>query len=810
MPDSNFPNPLSPDTTKDSYDYGLKVMQAAYEKWNLGTGESSSQRRNRYAYNRLFASGKQPMEEYKDILDLDGEKSVINLSYHPLPIAIPFINRLMDRYMQRVEKIQCNAIDPISQSKKEKAKSDALFKLKEKEKIMAVQQEAGVELEEFSEEDPTNESELDIQFGFNYKQREEVIMEQGIDIVLYDNSWSDVMKKRVLYDAITAGVAQVKTYIDPNGRIKCRFTKPEYIISSFTEWDDFRDAQYQGEYYEMSIYDIRLKYPGKIDEEKLWELAQSKRGINGNPASSYDWNPIWVNAIARPYDNFKIPVIQIYFKTLYNLKYEVNKDRFDKEILDPMTKFKEGKEYLSSPPYEVEYEGVWIPDTKFLLQWGQAKNQIKTEKNLVEVISPYVTFMYGNNMMTNTPLIETMIPSIKMMQLIDLQEQKIIANAAPDGFIVDISTMSDITLGEGLEDLTPAELYKIYKQTGVQYYKRKEDDGEGTRTVPIEPSNVPFSGKLEQLMNKWNQEYDKLSKIVGSNNLDQGFLTNGATGKQVLQDARQIGESASNYIYEMYLNIFRRTAKNIMYRLWDVLVYGKKKGVKYYDGYRLSLGDDRIEYIKVEASDDFEKAQFDVKIEAVIDDSEAQLLEQNIQIVLAGDPTMLPDVTQARLLAKTNIKYATYYLMSRYEKRRKQQMQEAQANSEQNAQIAIQAAQAKSQGDMELATLKAQLDSQGKVQELEVQQSMEVTKYTSILKVEMMKSILSQEGKTVNDLPPFIFSGVSLVDEQNKQLILGQMEAQAQEQQQLEDAQMQEEMMAQQQQHMPPQEQMIA
>lgn len=801
---SDFPNPLSPDTSKDSTEFGLRFMQTAYDKWSNGTGESASQRKNRFEYNRLYASGKQPMEEFKDRLDLDGEMSVINLSFDPLAIAPPFIYRLTDRYMQRFEKIQCNAIDPVSQSKKEKAKNDALFKLKEKNKIVELQKASGVELEEFSEDDPQTEEELNIQFGFTYKQREEVIMEQGIDLVLYDNNWPDVIKKRILYDGITCGIAQVRPYIDANGRIKATLTKPEYIISSYTEWDDFRDCQYQGAVIELSISDIRLKYPGKISEEKLWELANSQRGLNGNTTHLDAWNQDYNNGIARPYDSFRVQTVQLSLKTLYNLKYEVNKDRFDKEILDPVTKFKEGKEYLKSNPYEVEYEGVLIIGTKYLLKWGLAKNQIKPEKNLTEVILPWVTYMYNNNKMTNTPLIETMIPSIKQMQLIHLQQQKIIAAAAPDGYDVDISTASDITLGQGMENLSPYDLYKIYKQTGVKYFKRIEDDGEGMRQAPIQANSVPFSPKLEQLMNQWNQEYDILSKIVGSNNLDQGHITNQAVGNQTLKDARQIGESASNYLYDMYLNMLTRSAKIIMMRLWDILVYGKKDGIKYYDGYRAALGEARVDYIKIEASDDFEKTQFDVKVQAVIDDQEQQMFEQNAQIVLSGDPSMLPDISQARQLAKTNIKYANHFLMSQYKKRRKEAIEESRINAQANTEQAIAAANAKTEGEKQVLILKSELAKKEKDQELNQLQVQESVKYASILKVELMKSILSQEGKGVQDLPEFIFQGIELSDANTKQLIMAEMqktqeEAEAKAQQQLQmqqQTQMEEEMPA--------------
>lgn len=774
---STLPNILANDNDKDSIEFGLKFMRSVYERWKSGGTESASDRKGRYEYNRLFAQGKQPMEEYKDILDLDGELSVINLAYDPLPIAVPFLNRLFDRYLQRIEKIQCNAIDPFTQNKKDKAKFNALFKMKNKEAIEMLQSNAGLELEEFKDTDPKDEHELEIEFGFNYKEREEVIMEQGIDLVFYDNGWSDVIKKRILYDFVTAGLSRAKPYIDPNGRIKIRFTKPENIITSYSEWEDFRDAQYDGEVYSMKISDIRLKYPKAVrrigGEEALFKLAKARVGKNGNPSTwNVDWSPSFNQPIARPYDSFTIDVVDVSLKTLYNLKYQVSTDRYGKQVLDKTKKINPEKEYLQSEPYEVEYTGVWICDSEHVLEWGLAKNMVKPQNNLTEIRLPGITFMPDNNKMTNTPLIETMIPSIKKMQLIDLQQQKIIAAAAPDGFEIDISTMSDISLGEGvLENLTPIDLYKIYRQTGIKYYKRLEDDGEGVRQAPIQASQMPYSNKLEQLMGVWNQEYDKLLRIVGSNPLDNGQFTNQAVGKGVLQDARQMSESSSNYLYQAYLNMYKRTAYIVMIRLWDILVHGKKFGIKFYDGYRQALGTDRIEYIRVEATDDFEKTQFDVKIEAVIDDKEAMFLEQNIAQSLAQKEVTLQDAIDVRLLAKSNVKYASYMLASRLKKRREEAIEEARINSESNTQQAIAATVEKSKGDIKLEILKSKLKSKEKKEEIEAEKSKEIIKFNSILKSKMVEGILGQEGKTVDDIPAWVFDGLALANKSQQQIL---------------------------------------
>jgi hypothetical protein len=779
--ESSLPNTLDSDKEKNSEAFGYSVLKACYERWKSGYGsESWVVKKQRFDYNRSFSVGKQPMSEYKDIIDTDGQLSVINLQYTPNPIAIPFLNRLKDRYMQRVEKISCVSIDPFTQSKKEKAKNEALFKMKNKEEIMALQKDAGFELEEFKDTDPEDEQELDIEFGFNYKEREEVVMENGINLVFYDNKWSKVIKDRIFDDLINCGYAVSKTYIDPNGRIKIKWVKPDNFITSYSEWNDMRDWEWQGEVDYMTITDIRLKYPGKFTEEQLFDLAREHSGMFNNALWTYNWSYVWLNAVARPYDSYRVQVCNLTYKTLYNLNYEKKTDRFGKEILDPAKEIKEGKQYEKSKPYYVSYTGAYIINTDKVLEWGLSRNMIKPENNLTEILSPYTVYMYNNNQMVNTPLIETMIPSIKMMQLLNLKCQNIIATIAPDGSNIDFAGLSDIDLGSGIGVVSPLQLYGIYLQTGNMYYKSIGDNGEERRQPPITPNNVNFSNKLQQLESQWQAEYQKLVVIIGSNSLDSGQINNQAVGKQVFQDARKQGESASNYIYNAYLNIMEPTAKKAQQLLWDILVY-KKGG---YEGYMAALGNDKVEYVRLESTDDFERAQFDVKIEAVLDDTSQAILQERINIALGNKEITLQDALQVEELSQTNVKYASYLLASRQKKREKQRIKEAQLNSQSNTEAAIAAAQAKSDGEMQVIQLKNDLEKDREKERLESMKIEEMTKYASIMKTELMKALLSQ-GKTMEQLPSMIFDGIGLIDKTNKQLLMEELAENEREAQQM-------------------------
>lgn len=781
---SLFPNILSNDDEKDTPQFGYNFMQAAYANWDTGyNGETRYGRQTRFDYNRAFAMGRQPMQEYKDILDLDGEDSVIQLIYEPLPIAIPFLMRMDDRYNQRIEKIQCSAIDPFTTEKKKKAKDSAKFKLKERPKIEELQQQAGVQIEDYKENDPQTEEEVEVEFGYNYKEREEVIMQELINIVFYDNDMSGVIKSRILDDLRCCGYAGTKVYIDANGRIKIRFIQPENLITSYCRFNDFRDWEYNGEVFCESIANIRLKYPGKISEQKLFNLAQTNVGKYGNPADfGYGWDYAYTTALARPYDGFRIELIELEAKTLYNLKYKTGVDRFGKATIDPIKKVKNTDSTLVSNAYEVSYTGVMVANAgtsdqdddkpwNYVLEWGLSKNMVKPKDNLQEVTSSYVVYMYGNHKMVNKPLLETMIPSIKKMQLIELKQQAIIAAAMPDGYTVDISRMSDIDIGNGQGQLSPWQATKIAKQTGFHFYKKTSDSGLEKDGPPIQPNNVPFSGKLEQLRQEWNAEFDTLMKITGDNNLNAGIVTNQAVSQEVVKQAKQTGESSSNYIYNSYLNILVRTAKLVQLRGWDILVFGKKEN-RFYDGYRRAIGNDKVEYIRVEGDDDFDKTTFDIQLTAIIDDADQMFLESNLEAAIKKNQITVADGMEVRNRAKIDVKYASYFLAARINKREREAREEKQQDQKANTKAAEAAAQEKGLQDRQTMQFKHDLEMKIEQKRQDNAKELEILKSIGILKAEVAKGVLAEPGKSWKDIPPQIFDGMGIVDQTVNQLMV--------------------------------------
>jgi predicted nucleic acid-binding protein len=325
-----------------------------------------------------------------------------------------------------------------------------------------------------------------------------------------------------------------------------------------------------------------------------------------------------------------------------------------------------------------------------------------------------------------------------------------------------VALMSDVML-DGTTTMSPMALYEVYKQTGNRYFKSIPDEGldGGQRRVPIQANNVPFSGKLEELRNLYNAGLMTITNLI-SNQLDSGQITNQAVSQEVVKDAKSIGESTSNYIYDSFLNIMRRTAKVVQLRGWDILMYGKKFGIVSYDGYRQALGADKLKYIKLQATDDWSKTAFDVQIKTVIGDADQNFLEQNIQQCLAQQTITIADAMDIRELAISNVRWAAYILSKRIDERAQKKQADAMALSQQNTQAAVQGAQAKSQGEMQLEQIQAVNKEASDLRNRETQLLIEQEKFSGILKANIVTAVLARPGATMADLPSFVFEGVPL------------------------------------------------
>jgi hypothetical protein len=706
---------------------GLKISKFLQKAYNSGY---FSRRNKKFEKNRKFARGKQPMQEFLDLLNVDGKEAFVNLDMKAPAIAPKFMQVIIGGFMKRDEKVRATAIDPISIERKKYDRDEAEFRMNFGDEVKGIEQQVGIKLMADGGFTPADYDELELYFGLEYQLPEEILFEKGCDYVFYENGWP-VIKRKILEDISETGLGATKVGTGPEGKINVRRVVPENSFYGFSNYDDFRDVSFIGEVLSMKLVDIRNQYPN-MPEEKIWQLAEQAKQYT----QSVKWDDRFRYSIDRPYDDWTVDVLDYEIKTIDTMMYQAKTNKFGNVIVEKKDKVPQrlgdNKELITKDMYVI-YRGVYVLNTDTMLEWGVAKNMIKPSntKGMADAFFSYSVYMHENLDLENMAIPERMETSIRQMTLAHLKIQQLIAKLRPSGLIIDIDSLSDINIGQA-KALSPLELQAVYDQTGNIYYKRRTEDGDSQNGVPIqEAPNTGSVSQIQQLIMVYNHYLDRLRDEIGVNEYREGAQVNPKLGLGVQQSQIQASNNATDFIYDAYLSLYQQTAFKISLLLYDSVSYGGKQYSEYLSPEKVS------------------GRQFDVKIEVMPDEKERQFLEGMIQTALSAGMMEFEDAFRIRSIKNT--KLAEMYLTKAKKNKEKAEMEKAQRNSEMNAQSQQQSIQAKAEADAQLQQVEAQSKIAVVSTEMKMKQDLSQQEFiqTALLKSFELGRPLSEELQTL-------------------------------------------------------------
>ncbi len=700
---------------KQSKEYGSKIAKFI-EK--IIKSDYFDRRNMRFEKNRRFARGRQPMQEFLDLLNVDGKAAFSNIDMKAPAIAPKFMQILTQRFIYRDEKPICTAVDHISTERKRYEKNEAKFRMTKAPFLQELENQSGIPVVDKSKFTPADDDELELFFGLEYKMPEEILFEKGIDYVLKSNGITNI-KRKVLQDLVEVGIGAMKVDVGAGGRVKLRRVIPENLIYSHCEYDDFRDIAFIGEIVKMRITDIREAYPN-IDEQTLCRIAQTSTDA---PTSVY-WNDQYRNAPSRPYDDYSVSVVDFELKTIDALVYQEKTNKYGNIIVESRNKAEQGKSYIT-PQMAFIYKGCFVVgsrgQTGELLSWARSKNAIRPSdpKDVGTVFFSYSAYMYDNLDMVNMSVIERAETSIRQMTLIHLKIQQLVAKMRPSGLIIDVEGLKNVDIGGG-KTLEPMQIQSVYDQTGNLYYSSLGVDGERSPERPIQemPNNGSIN-QLSQLIETYNFYLNSLRNEIGTNEYSEGASVNPKMGLGVLQNQVQMSNNATEFIYEGWITILQDTVKKISLLLYDSVTYGG-------DAYRSYLG-----------KDDVKDKIFDIFIEMLPDDEARRQKEAMIQTAMSAGIIEFEDAFKIKNIK--NIKLAEVYLSRAKKKKQQDDMMIAQQNSQMQAQSAIQASQVAQDGQAQLKQMEAQLVAAKIKQEWDSKEELSLQEFVQTALLESFK-----------------------------------------------------------------------
>ena len=609
-------------------------------------------RNSRFKANRDLAAGKVDPVKWQDRLNFNGKVNYINLNWAAIKVVSTTISKIVGRWMGRTEKIVVKATDSLSVQDKMEGYQQAEFYMMHKDMVAQLEQASGTQITPKDQFIPEDGEELLLWKNELQQIPEEILYETGVNEVLDANGFFDQNKEKLLHDSAEVGLPVTHTEMDTNGVIHVDWIKSENFFYSWSEYNDMHDCSWKGDEIGMKITAIRaefgVEFGGHLTEEQLWEIAQTAQEYQ-----LYDklrWLVEWNVAILRPYDEWNVPVTRFYVKSLDKDPYTLVTTKKNKSTLlkkgGSPSKLSESDEYVEDKNIKI-YKGLYIRRTETMLSWGLLENMIRPQdpKEYGECLFPYSAYMYQNQDMRNVAIPEKVEEPADQMILARYKIQQCIMTMIPHGAAVNMDAIQELDYGLGDKNRL-IDPVKFYQQTGILYYRGKDDEGNPI-PVPIEElANSGFMSQLQGLIQTYEFHYKVYKDELGE---DPSISTNAAKPRVTtdnVQSAMQAADEATDYMYDAYLYCMEGTAKRISCLLHDSVTYGA-------EAYRKILKEDNIK-----------GRAFSTTARMLPTETQMQALDMFMQQALQANPELIMhlDPFKLRRLAMDDVKLAELYM----------------------------------------------------------------------------------------------------------------------------------------------------
>ena len=566
---AGFPSDFLSPEKKQSKEYALawaKATDAVNNNNVFWAGTGGQQKR--FDLLRAYARGNQPVDKYKPILGIT-DKKVQNdpanqaykvLNWEILDIASKYVNLLIGKITKRDNSIGINAIDKAAQDERRKKRVELQEYVINKPFYNDITQKTGIEFEGPQQTDvipqPETLGEIDVYQDMFYKEDYCIAMQDLLREVNEQDNYQDILVD-VARDLVEISIGATKAY-RVKDKIRRRRCVPERMGMSSSTKDNFEEAKFVFEDWDMTIGQLKEIAGDQFTEEVYKKIAETVNNATYNQSNIreyYDKN------LCYPWDSTKVTVRDLIWfspdwETYQVLKTPLgNVDVVEKEYEwweeQRMNKMTEQSFNQQNPGSEVirysldnQYQCMWIKGTKYVFNYGKSKDMLKNESNLGRTISPYTIYK-----IKKSP-VETAMPVFDNIQINWLQYQHHIAKSRPAGLDIEFTALQDISLeGAGGKKMTPKQVLKVYFDTGILLWRRKDAQGNNTNFRPISELQNGISPAALQHFNNILNNINLLRDQLGLNELTDASTPNSEMGKAVANIAAGSTEDALRYTY---------------------------------------------------------------------------------------------------------------------------------------------------------------------------------------------------------------------------------------------------------------------
>jgi len=734
--DVSYPSPIAPFEEKKSPLWGLGVARAIQSEFFYnyfgGTCKYYTQR-EQFLERRMYARGLQSMTKYFDSLGTEGDLKWLNLSKKPITIIPKLVDIVVNGMSNRGYVIKATAIDQLSEddrvSYRKQLEDDRLGK----DIAIQAKELLGAEVSNMPiDEIPETKEEEQLHLELKYKPSYELSQELAIEAVMKDNDYDDITNTQVIRDLVECGLGCVKQRFVPSRGILVEYVNIENKIQSYTEDPYYRDCFWHAEHKRVLISDVLVEYPEATESQWVRQQLAS---------SGQSWDSYYKTPESERIKGTTNLLYFTYRTTRENVKKVVETTSGGKEVFNFTATKNEKKDYRPfkkvSKVEEVLFEGVFVLGTDIMLKWEVSENMARPKSNKQRVCDQYIMVAPNKEKGYLDSLVARMMSIDDLIQICELKAQQMIQRMMPDGYFIDEDALAEVELGEG-NVLKPQSLLDMFFQTGSIIGRSYTSGGEyNYAKMPVTELNTAGNlQKLQALRVERDSYRNDQREVIGLNKASDASTPDKDSLVGLQKLASLNSNTATRHILDASIQITKRTAEAVTYRIADILKYFPelKKDLMRKIG-ATSVAD-------LSAMEDLHLRDFGIHLDLHLDEEQRARLEADMSMAI--EKGYLPLADKYKVLNVKNEKQAVGYmsiLMDKFAKKQQKMKQEdATQLAEANAQSAERAEQARQQTEQLIGQIKSQVQeitNQGLIEKEKVKGAEERTTLQVKLEGEM-------------------------------------------------------------------------
>jgi hypothetical protein len=679
-------NYFAPDMTagnaeKDSPEYGLKMARFIESEWSL---PRIQERRAKMKLLRSHMDGTVDASHLKPMFKNAKDLSAMRVNWKYSSEVPRIVNSIIEGFSYDKYRTSVKGVDMHSQEKRSRFRREKMKAMVTKQEAEALTNMTGMDFRPQGMV-PQSMEELNLYMELEYKQATEIAAELGIQKVMDYGEWRETFN-HIAEDLALFRTGVAKVVPDPQTALKFEYVDPEsFIYSQNVEKNrNYSEAWYFGQYMRMPVTEFERMTKGKIPPEKLEQL------IGRYGYTLHKWE-----SMSEEEKEISVDVIRFCFKTN---RYDIKKKKYNKH---GGYKYIDKDDYWTPPenmksevvriPYEVWYEGLYVPGTDFVANYGLMDNMMREPKNARKAVAPYILYR-----LSSEAIGEKIAEICDDIYITQIKLRQLTVKMKPKGFAIDIDGLGDLDLADGTK-LSTLERVRIMREDGDLLFSGSSlvDEMQNVRS-PIHDLPDGTGQDLVNLLNVYNHHMSRLHQITGINPQASGAAPPSRTSADVYQGTLAASQRVVNNIFNGLLSIQKRAGEAILARLHSASMLGETEDI-----ITSILGEYTTNMIKEVAN--LKHYQFIVNVDLKATDEERRELIESLAGALQTGSIAIEDKIDIEEIE--NLRLAKQMIKLRQKARREQAERDAAINHQRQLEQMQAAEQAKLQREQAMAEI---------------------------------------------------------------------------------------------------------